>query len=272
LEWLGSGIRLDFNSNDNAVYKNNIANNRHGIDLDLSSNNRVYDNNFINNSKQVSSFESTNAWDNGYPSGGNYWDDYDKLDTDGDGIGDTPYVIDADEQDRYPRVVPLGPIPVVWNEQFYPIELKSNSTIYRFRFYPSQKMIRFNVTGPDVTLGFCNLTLPNSLVQDLWQGSFAILVDGEQPITMNNGTDGTHMYIYITYLHSTHEVEIILEFPTGTSLLLILTVLSVAIILQKTAHNDKRATFAKRGRSWSAARWPVPKLILNCSDSCFLVW
>jgi hypothetical protein len=55
--------------------------------------------------------ESVNRWDNSYPSGGNYWSDYTGFDlysgpyqneTGSDGIGDTPYVIDADNQDNYP--------------------------------------------------------------------------------------------------------------------------------------------------------------------------
>jgi RHS repeat-associated protein len=39
--------------------------------------------------------------------GGNYWSDYDGVDGDGDGLGDTPYIIDADNQDEHPLVIPL---------------------------------------------------------------------------------------------------------------------------------------------------------------------
>jgi hypothetical protein len=56
-----------------------------------------------------------NVWDDGYPSGGNYWSDYKGIDVKSgpnqdqprsDGIGDTPYVIDANNQDRYPLMNP----------------------------------------------------------------------------------------------------------------------------------------------------------------------
>jgi hypothetical protein len=49
-----------------------------------------------------------NAWDDGYPSGGNYWSDYTGTDANYDGIGDTPYTIDALNQDRYPLMGPFG--------------------------------------------------------------------------------------------------------------------------------------------------------------------
>lgn len=48
----------------------------------------------------VSQLLSVNIWDNGTT--GNYWSNYNGTDNNGDGIGDTPYVIDHNNQDNYP--------------------------------------------------------------------------------------------------------------------------------------------------------------------------
>jgi hypothetical protein len=45
-----------------------------------------------------------NVWDDGYPSGGNYWSDYAGTDANHDGIGDTPYIVDANNTDHYPLI------------------------------------------------------------------------------------------------------------------------------------------------------------------------
>jgi parallel beta-helix repeat protein len=42
-------------------------------------NNLIYHNNFINNSMGNVCDQSTNQWDNGYPDGGNYWDDFEEI-------------------------------------------------------------------------------------------------------------------------------------------------------------------------------------------------
>jgi len=83
----------------------------------------VYHNDFIDNSVAVAEppppdlYEST--WDDDYPSGGNYWSDYSGVDaysglyqneTGRDGIGDTPYVIDEYNIDRYPLMTAYPPI------------------------------------------------------------------------------------------------------------------------------------------------------------------
>ncbi|MCW4034203.1 MAG: right-handed parallel beta-helix repeat-containing protein [Candidatus Bathyarchaeota archaeon] len=85
---------------DNVITENTIANNTYGLVLS-GYNNLFYLNNFVDNTQLVSGFGSSiNRWDNG--THGNYWSDYTGIDVDGDGIGETPYIIDSNNQDNYP--------------------------------------------------------------------------------------------------------------------------------------------------------------------------
>jgi parallel beta-helix repeat protein len=111
------GIWLD-SSSGNSISGNNITDNDYGVYFGEygyvsvgSFNNTIYHNNFRNNTKQVYDISwdypqdivpSINVWDDGYPSGGNYWSDYNGTDANHDGIGDTPYIIDANNTDNYP--------------------------------------------------------------------------------------------------------------------------------------------------------------------------
>jgi parallel beta-helix repeat protein len=97
-------------SSSNSITCNKIADNMYGIyAYYMSNNNNIYHNNFIDNTIQVYSYYATNTWDNGYPSGGNYWNDYSGIDANNDGIGDTPYVISLSENDNYPLMTAWGP-------------------------------------------------------------------------------------------------------------------------------------------------------------------
>ncbi|MBL7117308.1 MAG: right-handed parallel beta-helix repeat-containing protein, partial [Candidatus Syntrophoarchaeum sp.] len=108
------GIHL-YKSNNNNISYNNCSNNRdEGIYLYSSCNNKMYLNKFINNTDNVYSYESTNIWNSTekiiyiYSSKtytsylGNYWDDYEGIDDNKDGIGDTSYEISGDNNDIYP--------------------------------------------------------------------------------------------------------------------------------------------------------------------------
>ncbi len=101
----GIHIKADFNN----VTGNTAMNcTTFGISLDdaYATNNTVYHNNFINNAQQVNEKGANTTWDDGYPSGGNYWSDYNGTDTDFDGIDDTPYIIDENNRDNYPLMYP----------------------------------------------------------------------------------------------------------------------------------------------------------------------
>ena len=113
------GISLRQNSNDNTItrstlYLNSVA----GIDINESFRNRVWANALFDNEvTQALDGGDSNLWDAGYPEGGNLWGDYSGNDTFSgpnqdlpgpDDIGDTPYVIDNNTMDRYPKFTP-GP-------------------------------------------------------------------------------------------------------------------------------------------------------------------
>jgi parallel beta-helix repeat protein len=120
--WVGVGMMLDFSSDDNIIVCNEVRSNKVGVEMAGSpcKNNTLYRNNFVNNAMQVTLYGfHVNVWDGGYPSGGNYWSDYKGKDfctgfyqneTGSDGIGDTPYTIDANNMDRFPYLIEVkGP-------------------------------------------------------------------------------------------------------------------------------------------------------------------
>ncbi len=116
----GAGIRLGLTSYSNTMAGNLIAENINaGISMYYYCDHNVfYHNSFINNPQSVMNdpaFPSMNHWDNGYPSGGNYWSDYNGTDvkkgsnqdeSGSDGIGDTIYLMDPLNIDRFPLMQP----------------------------------------------------------------------------------------------------------------------------------------------------------------------
>ena len=106
------GILLSGDSN--IITSNYIARNEQGIFFGVNTpgdeplNIVLTHNSFVDNDVQFSgcfcegynTTEAVHTWDDGKQ--GNYWSDYNGTDADGDGVGDTPYVIDVQNQDRYP--------------------------------------------------------------------------------------------------------------------------------------------------------------------------
>jgi len=111
------GIMFE-NSQRNAIFNNTVS-----VDWMysagfwiLGSNNNIYHNNILHYYKRFFG-GSPNNWDNGYPSGGNFWSDHNPPDIysgpnqdvpGSDGIGDIPYIINGNNVDRYPLIYPYG--------------------------------------------------------------------------------------------------------------------------------------------------------------------
>lgn len=125
------GIEVYYHSNDNLLVNNQVSTSGSGIILRDTSGNSIYHNNLINNSKQAYD-DGDNEWS--FNGQGNYWSDYTGVDGNGDGIGESPYIIATKAVDFYPLVnkllinpaeVPvLKPVPFV--EVEYPGSLYIN--------------------------------------------------------------------------------------------------------------------------------------------------
>jgi parallel beta-helix repeat protein len=115
-----------FGASYNNITYNNISDNTLGISSERISYNRIHHNNFIDNVGQAYDEMWSNFWNDTYPSGGNYWDNYSPTCQDlydgsavpqtggsPDGICDDEFLIPILNADYYPLTNPavIGPPP-----------------------------------------------------------------------------------------------------------------------------------------------------------------
>jgi nitrous oxidase accessory protein NosD len=111
----GDGICCGNSGSGTHIIGNTIYNNSwYGINFSGTNHNElIYRNNFITNHRNNAYDGGINTWYNTTLHEGNYWSDYTGIDVDGDGIGDTPYIIPGgSNQDLYPLMYPWDSEPI----------------------------------------------------------------------------------------------------------------------------------------------------------------
>jgi parallel beta-helix repeat protein len=262
-----SGIFLD-NSRDNRITTNIIQNNSVGVNLygmlstnntfilnlmfgnDVgveinmgSASNMFHCNTFLENEIQARVWlNASNFWDDS-PYGGNYWSNYTGVDiypyVGGDGIGDTPHIIDANNVDQKPF---MGMVTGTCFEFLVGTEwvimgisvVSDSPYVAGPVLHPGTpgydiSAIRFNVTGPDGTTGFSRIALPHALLEPPYTITFDYSPKAYTTIFEND----TLSILYFNYTHSTHEIVIVPEFSSFIIPLLFMTVPLIAIVLRR---------------------------------------
>jgi len=233
-----SGIGLENPESSNLFYANYVADNGWGVNTGYNSKiATLYHNNFLSNRYQVSTLfsgsYSTQYFDNGVE--GNYWSDYNGKDADGDGIGDTPYVIDANRSDRYPLMIPFD----IDSVTLEPPEWASP---------PSVRLI----SPKNTTYTYANVTLEftiNKLTS--WMG---YSLDGQEVVTITGNTTLSGMsnglHNIIIHAKDTFENMVTYEaiwfsiaepFPTTSVIASIITVaiVGIGLIFYFTKHKKR---------------------------------
>lgn len=226
---------------DNVVYQNSITGNSFVLWLDSSANNTFYHNFMGSPGIITKSSTGKNTWDDGYPSGGNYWTAGNIADqlsgtyqnmTGNDGICDVPFVLDGNNTDRYPLAGPFYTFNATPQSQ---IQIISNSTITSFEF--NGTAIRLNVE--DLTNGFLRICIPTTILN----GTFTVSVNRIQaPYTLLPESNATLNYLYVGYDSHSQEVAILPELSSYwiLSIIPLAFAMIVACKTRQVAHAPKK--------------------------------
>jgi hypothetical protein len=183
------------------------------ITLSYATNNRIYHNAFILTEMVTSVVGLNNTWDNGFPSGGNYWSNYQSHNPNPRKINNTEllgvaYVIDDDNIDNYPLAEP-------YTATTPEISILSPSGNYNVSSVP----IEFTVDQPVAWMGY-------SL-----DGAQNVTSSGNQTLTdLSNGNHTVTVYANDSFGNmGSAEFEFTVSAPLSTGLIVGVFVLAVVV-------------------------------------------
>lgn len=123
----------------------------------------------------------------------------------------------------------------------YPVSILSNSTVSNFDFNKTEMQISFDVTGGSGTTGYCNVTIPNSLLKG---NPWKIKINSTTTTSSDEKTNNTHTFLYFTYTHESllrvtiEGTWVVPEFPLTEILPLFMVLSLIAVVFIK--HKKKK--------------------------------
>jgi parallel beta-helix repeat protein len=242
------GIYFKF-SNNCRIEGNTIKGNLLGVRLEKSINNIFFHNNFIDNEQHVEAdSKSRNFWDFGYPLGGNFWGDYFGADVDRDGIGDTPYTLNAENIDNFPLLGKAYEFLAFENETTkQTVKIFSNINVSNFSFNAEKNTIEFTINDVDnETWGFCRVDIPKTLVKTPSISNWIVeLNDSKLELNVLEDAEFTYLYFQFEVNGTVQSVQITVERETLDPILILLVVTiwggtAVAFVIWKVKSKTSR--------------------------------
>ena len=190
-----AGINIDYSAHTNLITENNVTGNAWGIRwASMIGTNFLFHNNIIDNAIQALWYDkptsptAENYWNGTYPSAGNYWSDYNGSDVDRNGIGDSPYIIDANNIDNFPLMSPYKTSENTENN-LQTVDFTNtfhNSKGEPLYAYPSSFKLTFpnRTTSPSLPVGTYQIQTGTTILHSImWQGTD---VSPETPLVFNS--------------------------------------------------------------------------------------
>jgi hypothetical protein len=145
----------------------------------------------------------------------------------------------------------VGPLPITWHHlqilykgETYVIPMTTNSHISNLQFNASLEQIMFTVSGETETMGYCNITIPKTLLKAEPLEDWKVFLDGHQQLPYVATENETHTFIYMNYTYSNHGIQIqgnwaIPEFSPAAILLLLMLSTMFTVALRKYAKKTR---------------------------------
>jgi parallel beta-helix repeat protein len=229
-----------------SIFDNTFSNNGVGISVGGGTHPtlKIYHNRFFNNNEHARGEGATLFWDNGYPSGGNYWGGYVSADvfsgpyqniTGGDGIGDNPFIIPLpyNVKDRYPfmfvSMCNVSQIPPAGN--VLPTDsVEVNATVTHV--YPLEH-VTLNCTYRNSSATWTSIINMTNLEDDIWNGIIPTCSAGTNVTYVIIAQDNAGNSINSKSQGYDFEYPVVPEFSTFLILPLFMIVALLAVMVYK---------------------------------------